>query len=894
MRKELIIFCFIIIIPLYSSLIFGFSEQSKAEEDLTTEEKLQQGNVEEIDDWGSLSAEQLEHLPNFEDIPTDKVNDVIDNLPDNRKTELKKEQIAAVEPRSKLGDLGNYDLAEVKAGLGIPEDIDVHLDGGVFTFTDDNFVTAAIQIYDGDTFQELIQDIELDEDGFVVSNDNGEANMYEDPWTFSSDEGLMRYIASTMNNLGIQTSTGSAEITSDGRITISDDYTWHEVSSASHYQYNHVTFTNVNDLRNELGAITFTKGDGQATIATTTGEITTEFTNASDAYIFEDNIAIQESDAVEFTSDGVSYNIANARNISVNKSVFVRHADSIIVGDHVLAANVENTTIPFHYSYELFDVHVELPTFQEIKVAKSDLIKIKSYDFPNLVNSRFIFANESFIFANITTDQDTNYYVPTYKGDCFLSLDAYEQLELLTYNRSFFANTKDAIEAELPNEAILTFGQRIAAQTQIGQITLEAAGDMVAVYKGNRLVDVTKEYIPHDIHHTAQSDLIMKSPVFTAKDSKLYTTQTHIIDNQVSAIKTNHTPGFNLTLVTDETILIMKEADEKPAIDVVATPNEIRLGDNTTDAIFSIIDGTITYDTEHTISAYEEIDIPFEDKTLHMAENGKLTLKDYTSTDDGDLKRIILHEYKEFDYPISLSKGYAITPAHTTFRDESAFEFQEEDFILNNARLIFPNETVISTNIASGSTTKNGMQCAFIQYEGVYIRNSENLNDEFALKPDTYMHLCLRKNESEEFNATCSQCSVWDFVENKSILKSDVSYWRYPSKDDTIQSLALNKVYHGKKDTIARFNKTAINLTAPYIQDLAQTNLAWYYYRLFEMKDSSQVKRILKINTSYYADNPYKSYKSRFNPPLVMDNLQIIQKGNNIVKVHDPDILDLT
>ena len=210
--------------------------RSGGSQDLSDEQLLSQGKVDQIDDWGSLSGDQLKHLPDFGDIPTEKVNDVIDKLPDNRKNELNEEQIASVNPRSKLGDLGNYDLAEAKAGLGIPDHLDVHLDGGRFN-ADGNFVTAGSQVYDGDTFEKLGQNIiETEGGGFAISNDNGQADMGDDAWTFSSDDGLMQYIAATMNDLGIQSASGTAQITSDGTIVISDDYSWHEVSRASHYQ----------------------------------------------------------------------------------------------------------------------------------------------------------------------------------------------------------------------------------------------------------------------------------------------------------------------------------------------------------------------------------------------------------------------------------------------------------------------------------------------------------------------------------------------------------------------------------------------------------------------------------------------------------------------------------
>ena len=57
---------------------------------------------------------------------------------------------------------------------------------------------------------------------------------------------------------------------------------------------------------------------------------------------YTDAIAIQEADSLVFTADGVSYQIEMADNITINDSVRISHADSIIVGDHLIAANAEN------------------------------------------------------------------------------------------------------------------------------------------------------------------------------------------------------------------------------------------------------------------------------------------------------------------------------------------------------------------------------------------------------------------------------------------------------------------------------------------------------------------------------------------------------------------------
>ena len=64
---------------------------------------------------------------------------------------------------------------------------------------------------------------------------------------------------------------------------------------------------------------------------------------------------------------------------------------------------------------------------------------VKSYHYPNLIDSRFILSNNTLIFANITAANDTTYRVPTYKGDCYLTVEEHEQVEFLTFNNSFFA-----------------------------------------------------------------------------------------------------------------------------------------------------------------------------------------------------------------------------------------------------------------------------------------------------------------------------------------------------------------------------------------------------------------------------------------------------------------------
>ena len=132
---------------------------------------------------------------------------------------------------------------------------------------------------------------------------------------------------------------------------------------------------------------------------------TTTFDNVQQAYFMPDSFAFQSVDSLTITQNttALTYIISDANNITFDgQNLLIDHADSVIIGNNIIAANADNIKIPFTFTYELFDISFELDNYQEILVERSDLVQIGDRTYTNLSNARFITNNDTIVYANVT------------------------------------------------------------------------------------------------------------------------------------------------------------------------------------------------------------------------------------------------------------------------------------------------------------------------------------------------------------------------------------------------------------------------------------------------------------------------------------------------------------
>ncbi|MCP3931503.1 MAG: hypothetical protein GY705_20650, partial [Bacteroidetes bacterium] len=207
-----------------------------------------------------------------------------------------------------------------------------------------------------------------------------------DPWLNNAPTSVNEDGSSTTMAGGTNTMLPNGDIQLDGTnmayLDFADFWTWTEgmgqglirkngdyffdsatsLKSSNKDETNHLNLNDVINLerKNDLVTAEFI-GSGNASFLLPS-KIDTFFVNASNAYFFDQGFAFQNVDTLTLTKDQngpITYIISNANNLNFNGTdITIQHADSVIIGENVIAINSENITIPFDYNYDLFFVFV--------------------------------------------------------------------------------------------------------------------------------------------------------------------------------------------------------------------------------------------------------------------------------------------------------------------------------------------------------------------------------------------------------------------------------------------------------------------------------------------------------------------------------------------------------
>lgn len=253
-------------------------------------------------------------------------------------------------------------------------------------------------------------------------------------------------------------------------------------------------------------------------------EFTASFEGVKDAIFFEDGYAFGSADMVTIETGivGKSYIITGAGNITFGEdNLTIDHADSIIVGDQIIASNADGIVIPFTFEYDIFDLTYTFDEYNDIQVERSDHIQISERSFAHIGKTQFIVTGDDsrIVLANITNAGPEIEYLfdnPIQpEVDVRVTADTDEQFtyinaEDITGKQQLFLTSSDPIEsvigAQDGRETTFDMFGRIPLDTTDRTddlITLKAFENQVVIYNAGKVMDVTDElYAEKNATHT--------------------------------------------------------------------------------------------------------------------------------------------------------------------------------------------------------------------------------------------------------------------------------------------------------------------------------------------------------------------------------------------------------
>ncbi|MFC1591682.1 hypothetical protein ACFL43_04085 [Thermodesulfobacteriota bacterium] len=278
---------------------------------------------------------------------------------------------------------------------------------------------------DPETVSEALQDMGYPEVDFDFTN-----------WDMEWDAGVIIWHTRPLTSLDLNTFNNYDQLTflPTGHILINNDLA---LSGAQNLRRDNDTIiadsiaqgNNIMDVNIKNTNLNFNSSFDDINNATF-GEQLYTFDNAG-------SILITKNDY----EDTTSYIITDANGVIFNGiNLSTNHADSIIIGNHVLATNSDEVLIPFNINYTMFDFTASISEYEDIQVKSSDFVKIGQREFYDIVDSRFVFNDDKIIFANITSTKDNEHFYfdnpITEDIDIKTTLDRNEYFEYTNYNGS--------------------------------------------------------------------------------------------------------------------------------------------------------------------------------------------------------------------------------------------------------------------------------------------------------------------------------------------------------------------------------------------------------------------------------------------------------------------------
>lgn len=124
----------------------------------------------------------------------------------------------------------------------------------------------------------------------------------------------------------------------------------------------------------------------------------------------------------------------------------------------------------------------------------------------------------------------------------------------------------------------------------------------------------------------------------------------------------------------------------------------------------------------------------------------------------------------------------------------------DEFFYLQNGVLEIEGnktkEVLSSPDATSGSVDSHGFNCVNLASRSAYYYK-DNLYSDFSFLSDYGLNVCFRKKEEHVLDYNCTQCVMFDFLENKFYSNGHLSYNRYPIRGSFISSLAVINLFNG-------------------------------------------------------------------------------------------------
>jgi hypothetical protein len=115
-------------------------------------------------------------------------------------------------------------------------------------------------------------------------------------------------------------------------------------------------------------------------------------------------------------------------------------------------------------------------------------------------------------------------------------------------------------------------------------------------------------------------------------------------------------------------------------------------------------------------------------------------------------------------------------------------------------------ETIYSPGASEALISDGGVSCTILSRHSAYFYSGISVLSDFGIEATSdFYHLCLRKDKSEYFDSSCFRCGVIDFIDNKMSLNNEISYYRYPFKEDYPTSVVFYDVYTGFEQAYSEF-----------------------------------------------------------------------------------------
>jgi hypothetical protein len=588
--------------------------------------------------------------------------------------------------------------------------------------------------------------------------------------------------------------------------------------------------------------------DGQIETEDINGRYKTSLKDAEDITIYSNGTyTIGHAEVLELHTDKNGKKdriiVVNGNDISFDgNELKVGSSDSIIINERTIAVNPED--FYGYISYNGYPGYPIIPKelsgdFLDFRFNSSDAVIIGDRTYPNLKDSEFLLDGELIAYANLSSKADDNslYFTSPIDSDSdiILHLDSDESVELITFDERIELRSYDKIEAEISENIFRTLQPKrlLGLRTPLEGTMLAAANNnILELFFGSSHVttadDIFVRFESDSVKITLPNETVYLDTVYHIEDEafsglefslRAYNGKVEVAtDFELISVYSSDEIWMNSTTVkTDKFSYSLPLVPEK-RVNVSVFNDSITISDVRLENL-SLKHGTKGFfeDVYIVINSHDDlgIDIDKFDSTSDYLITVFRPVTFYDSAvivNEGEHASVAPAYSKIYEGSIDFESSnfsYAIDGI-LDFSLESYIVIDKDRFNLQNGEYVLRNddniETVYSPGLSEAKTTDKGIKCVILSMHSSYFFSGLSILSDFGIEAKgSFFHLCMRKQKEDTFDKSCFRCGVIDFIDNKMSLNNEISYYRYPFKEDYPTSVVFYDVYTGFEQAYSEF-----------------------------------------------------------------------------------------